>query len=106
MQKVLFEFGDGQGVYANSGFGFREFNNAVLNEFKILQVCEKNALAKGCIAEYKGLNVKDCSGFNETNIYENSKMSHLRYVSNACLNQGNPPPVKGGLDDFKNIDKW
>lgn len=160
VQKVLFEFGDGQGVYANSGFGFREFNNAVLNEFKILQVCEKNALAKGCIAEYKGLNVKDCSGFNETNIYNNatvyilydgsfmipyhadwrslwlvdvngkkgpnkagydlfevrldeklinpgnSKMSRLRYVSNACLNQGNPPPVKGGLDDFKNIDKW
>lgn len=50
VQKILFEFGDGQGVYANSGFGFREFNNAVLNEFKILQVCEKNALAKGCIA--------------------------------------------------------
>ena len=37
---------------------------------------------------------------------ENSKMSRLRYVSNACLNQGNPPPVKGALDDFKNIDKW
>lgn len=160
VQKVLFEFGDGQGVYVNSGFGFRAFNNAVLNELKILQVCNKNALAKGCIKEYKGLNVTACSAFNEANIYNNatvyilydgsfiipynadwrslwlvdvngkkgpnkagydlfevimdeklinpgnSKMTNLRYRGNGCLNQGNPPPVKGALDDFKNIDKW
>lgn len=156
LEKVTFEYGDG--LVIESGRGFKEFNEAFLSNLKIIQICNKNALAKGCIRKYTGLNITGCSAFNENNIYNNSTVyilydgsfiipynmdwrslwlvdvngkkgpnkagydlfevtldensldiknsKRLRYRGSGCLNQGNPKPVKDGLDDYQNIDNW
>ena len=156
LQKVMFEYGDG--LVIESGFGFKEFNDAFLSNLKIIQICDKNALSKGCIPKYTGLNISGCPAFNENGVYNNRTVyilndgsfiipynadwrslwlvdvngkkgpnkagydlfevildentlnpkntKTLRYIGKGCLNQGNPPPVKDGLDDFKNIDNW
>lgn len=149
-QKVLFEWGDALNI--SGGFGYKEFNDAMLSSLKIIRKCEKNALAKHCIPKYIGLNVSQCQGFNENNIYNNQPVyiladgsfiipynedwrslwlvdvngmkgpnkagydlfdvafdtsnKRLDYKGKGCLNQGNPPPVIGGLDSYKDIDKW
>lgn len=157
-QKVMFENGD---FVTSSNFGYNEFNEAIIKSLKIIQVCEKNALAKGCIPKYQGLDISSgaCPGFSENSIYNTStvyvlndgtflipyhmdwrslwlvdvngkkgpnkagydlfevafdenflggsnKTPVLDFIGKGCLNQGNPPPVKGGLDNYKNIDRW
>lgn len=149
-QKVMFEWGDALSI--SDGFGYKNFNDAMLASMKIIKKCERDALAKGCVPRYTGLNITSCSEFNETNVYYNktvyiladgaiimpynadwrslwlidvnglkgpnkagydlfdvafdSSNKRLSFRGKGCLNQGNPPPVTGGLDDYKNIDKW
>lgn len=148
-QKVMFEWGDALSI--SNGFGYKDFNDAVLANLKIIKKCEKNALAQGCIPKYTGLNISQCSGFNETNVYNNqpayilsdgeiiipyngdwqslwlidvnglkgpnkagydlfdvtlASNKALNFRGKGCLNQGNPPPVQGGLDSYKDIDNW
>ena len=47
------------------------FNTTVLSNFKIIQTCKGNALSKGCVPKYKGLNIHSCSGFNDNSVYNN-----------------------------------
>ena len=68
-QKVMFEWGDA--LLISEGFGYKNFNDAMLGSMKIIKKCERDALAKGCVPRYIGLNLTQCSGFNETNVYYN-----------------------------------
>lgn len=152
-QKLLFEFDDVLNNPASgqdSAFGYEAFNTAVIENLKVVKVCKGNALASGCIPKYQGLNISQCSGFNENSVYNkqtvyilsdgsflipynmdwrslwlvdvNGKkgpnkagydLFDMSYDSSdkrltmrgvGCLNQDKS--IKGGLDDFKDIDKW
>lgn len=149
MQKVMFEIGDNT-PENTGGFGWKDINDAIIKNLKIIKICEGNALKSHCIPEYQGLNISQCSGFNENNIYNfstiyiladgsflipynhdwrslwlvdvngmkgpnkasydlfdvafDTKDKKLEYRGYGCLNQDKS--IKGGLDNFKNLDKW
>lgn len=149
-QKIMFEWGDALSI--SEGFGYKEFNSAMIESMKIIRKCEKNSLAQGCVPKYTGLNITQCVGFSENAVYNtqpayilsdgeiiipynedwrslwlidvnglkgpnkagydlfevafDSLDKRLEFSGKSCLNQGNPPPVQGGLDDYKDIDNW
>ncbi len=151
-QKLLFEFDDvlNTPTPGDTVNGYEAFNTAVIESLKIVKVCKKNALASGCVPKYQGLNISQCSGFNENSVYNtqtvyilsdgsilipyhmdwrslwlvdvNGKKGpnkagfdlfdvaydkadrRLEFSGVGCLNQDGS--VKGGLDYYKNIDKW
>lgn len=66
-QKLLFEWGDALLISENKGY--EQFNNAMIENLKIIKKCDKNALAKNCIPRYRGLNVAGCPAFTEDAVY-------------------------------------
>ena len=69
-QKLIFDYADG--LTLKDGFGWADYNKAVIDNLKVIKTCKKNALRDKCIPEYQGLNISACSAFNENNIYNNA----------------------------------
>lgn len=99
----------GLNVSQCSGFSENSVYNLktvyILNDGEIIIPYHEDWRALWLI-DVNGLKGPNKVGYDLFEVQFDSANKRLGFKGKGCLNQGNPPPVSGGLDDYKDIEKW